>query len=637
MGNSERLLFIKAKFKYQLTDEPVFNQKLFLTAEDKFNSAMNFYNQSQLMKVNQVEIKSQLNKLDLLIEVQTSKLEIPYNKSEIQLLINQLLTSVDAFDKLPVIDSIYSKTKLAENLMQINEFQFIPSEKEGYLLKASSLLEQVLVTTERINDIRDKSYTLGIMSKVQAQLGNKFEQQKYLEQAAELAQSVEAWDIAYKWQSQLGFLYQQAGENEKADKAYQSAIESLDYTQSSVVASNPEFNFTFKEKIAPIYQQYIELLLSQKQADLHRVIRVLEKLKSAEIQTFIRCGKIPIFSLLTNETGKTLPPAIYLIKSRNIEVIVKDEKGFLYRNTVDINLVNKEITNLSNIINSGNFTDIKEDRIIRYTNALYNLLLSPVKQYLPDSGNLIFVIDSFFQNLPLSMLHDGKKYLIESYNISISTGSQFIPNSELNKDIKVLAGGISEVNPSFKSNIVTHIFQPLPEVKKEIESIKQIVPTSILLNKDFTQENLKNKFQNEVLKIVHLSTHGQFSSDPEQTFILSWDSLLNISAIKNMLENKRSIIDLLVLNACQTAKGDRNSLLGIAGITSQTGARSTLATLWVIESESTVKLMTEFYKSLKIGLPKAAALRKAQLALISDSKYSHPYYWAALVLVGSWV
>jgi CHAT domain-containing protein len=292
---------------------------------------------------------------------------------------------------------------------------------------------------------------------------------------------------------------------------------------------------------------------------------------------------------------------------------------------------------LGNIINSGNFSDIKEDRIIRYTNALYNLLLTPVKQYLPDSGNLIFVIDSFFQNLPLSMLHDGKRYLIESYNISISTGSQFIPNSELNKDIKVLAGGISEVNPSFKSSIITHIFQPLPEVKEEIESIKKIVPTSILLNKDFTQENLKNKFQNEVLKIVHLSTHGQFSSDPEQTFILSWDSPLNISAIKNILENKRSIIDLLVLSACQTAKGDKNSLLGIAGITSQTGARSTLATLWVIESESTVKLMTEFYKSLKIGLPKAAALRKAQLALISDSKYSHPYYWAALVLVGSWV
>ena len=101
-------------------------------------------------------------------------------------------------------------------------------------------------------------------------------------------------------------------------------------------------------------------------------------------------------------------------------------------------------------------------------------------------------------------------------------------------------------------------------------------------------------------------------------------------------QNSQSSIDLLVLSACQTAKGDRRSALGIAGLAAQSGARSTIATLWLVNSDSTVQLISKFYEGLKNGLPKAEALRQAQLSLLSSPKYSHPYYWAAFVLVGAW-
>lgn len=141
--------------------------------------------------------------------------------------------------------------------------------------------------------------------------------------------------------------------------------------------------------------------------------------------------------------------------------------------------------------------------------------------------------------------------------------------------------------------------------------------------------------------IVHLTTHAQFSSDPERTVILAYDKAINVLKFDRLLRNKTQAdadgIELLVLSACQTAKGNKKTALGIAGVAAQAGARSTLATLWLVDTDSTTQLMSEFYKELKNGVPKAEALRLAQLSLLSNPDYNHPYFWAAFVLVGSWL
>lgn len=48
-------------------------------------------------------------------------------------------------------------------------------------------------------------------------------------------------------------------------------------------------------------------------------------------------------------------------------------------------------------------------------------------------------------------------------------------------------------------------------------------------------------------------------------------------------------------------------------------------------------LMKEFYKELKDGKTKTEALRLAQLSLLSNPDYSHPYYWAGFLLIGGWL
>jgi CHAT domain-containing protein len=62
-----------------------------------------------------------------------------------------------------------------------------------------------------------------------------------------------------------------------------------------------------------------------------------------------------------------------------------------------------------------------------------------------------------------------------------------------------------------------------------------------------------------------------------------------------------------------------------------------LASLWLVEEASTAQLMNKFYQGLKNNLPKAEALRQAQLALLASPEYNHPYYWSSFILVGSWL
>ncbi len=139
---------------------------------------------------------------------------------------------------------------------------------------------------------------------------------------------------------------------------------------------------------------------------------------------------------------------------------------------------------------------------------------------------------------------------------------------------------------------------------------------------------------------MHLTTHGQFSSSREDTFLLAWDQIIDIQQIYQLVKRRTeqdASIELLVLSACETAKGDRKSALGIAGLATQAGARSTVASLWRVDASSTAVFMSQFYKNLAGGQSKAEALRSAQLSLLAAEDTHHPYYWAPFILVGSWL
>lgn len=645
IANTERSLYHQAKNKYQLTDEPGSKQNALVTAKLKLQSALNLYQDLSTARQSGTFLQAQINQLNLLLEIEKwshltkENAQAITTKQSLQLLVT-LLTEQVNFSQLSPIESVYIRLNLAESLIKIEEdeqLKQLMSSKKNLLLIALSNAKAALSLAQELDNKRAKSYALGTIGKICNSLGQEFESQKYLEQATGLAQSVQAVDIAYQWQWQLGRLYQRRNNFSKATKAYAAAINSLDQVRGNILSVNPEFQWEFKEKVESVYQEYMELLLSQKQADLKQVVTTQEKLKVAELEAFLQCSKLPRSSVIKNNSSD-LQPIIYLIKLKNrAEVIVRTQHGY-YHHTLNLQLLSNSMESLNNGFQNREITKIKADNLLVYSQNIYNLIFLPVKQYLPKTGNLIFALDTYFQNLPIGILHDGQKYLINDYSISIALGSDFLqtqPSKNSKLLSKVLIAGIYEKSPNFFNSLISPEFQSLPEVKIEIANIKKTAASALVLaNSAFTSNKFHQKIEENSFTVIHLSTHGQFSSDPEKTFLMAWDRLINVKELKFLIKNEHGI-DLLTLSACQTAKGDRRSALGIAGITVQAGAKSTLASLWLVETNSTALLMSYFYEGLNQGMTKAEALRQAQLKLMSNPKYSHPYFWSGFILVGN--
>jgi CHAT domain-containing protein len=268
---------------------------------------------------------------------------------------------------------------------------------------------------------------------------------------------------------------------------------------------------------------------------------------------------------------------------------------------------------------------------------VYNWLIRPAEADLQASGvkTLVFVLDGPLRNIPMAALNDGQQYLMEKYGIALTPGLELLASQPLARGtLKVLIAGLSEARQGFSA---------LPNVEVELKQIQSEVPGQELLNQQFTKTTIQNAIDAVPFPVVHLATHGQFSSKAEDTFILTWDGRINVNDLNNLLQRtdlrQSNPIELLVFSACETARGDNRAALGIAGVAVRAGARSTLATLWVVDDEATSALMVRFYKELTDAtVTKAEALRRAQQSILQDSKYrQQPFYWAPYVLVGNWL
>ncbi|NEQ88660.1 MAG: CHAT domain-containing protein, partial [Moorea sp. SIO2I5] len=269
---------------------------------------------------------------------------------------------------------------------------------------------------------------------------------------------------------------------------------------------------------------------------------------------------------------------------------------------------------------------------------IHDWLISPIETELAKSNirTLVFIPDGALRNIPMSVLHDGENYLVEKYRIAVAPSLQLIdPKANVRQNVSALTAGVTETRPH-RPNLA-----PLPGVKVELENIKAHVPSSILLNESFTESNFNTEVNTSAYEVLHLATHGQFSSVAEETFLLTWDEVINLNELNSMIsadQKQKNPIELLVLSACQTAAGDSRAALGLAGIAVRGGARSTLASLWSVSDRATSDLMTHFYQRLAKGnVTKAEALRQAQLELLQTEEFNHPFYWSAFILLGNWL
>lgn len=632
-----------------------------------------------------LRIQAQLNQLSLLIEEQ----RLPEARS----LSAQIQSQLDNLP--PSRTAVYARINLAQSVSKLS-----PSEVDI----AAKLLAKAIEQAKSLGDQRATAYALGNLGDLYEKTGQLNEAKNLTEEALVLAQTISAPDIAYRWQWQLGRLLKAQGNRKQAIAAYDSAVKTLKDLRSDLVSINPNVQFSFRESVEPVYREFVELLLQSdaNPDNLAQARDVIESLQLAELANFFREDCLTANPIKIDQIDQKAAVIYPIVLKDRLEVVLSLPNAPLrhYATPLPREQVENTFNELRQAIASSSLNPISRGEVegtqpeanspaetqspgtepnrgglgavareecrgtlgavplscqssptsqdyLPLAQQVYQWLIRPVEADLAKSElkTLVFVLDGPLLNLPMAVLHDGKEFLIEKYAIAYTPGLNLLDSKPLARGkISALKAGLSEPREiTLSSSTTPLLFSALPFVKQELETIQSNVAGQLLLNQDFTTATIQKEINSIPFPVVHLATHGQFSSNEKDTFILTWDDRLNVNQLNTLLRSREEIgrnpIELLVLSACQTAAGDRRAALGLAGVAVRAGARSTLATLWLVSDEGTAELMTRFYQELtNPTISKAEALRRAQVALLKNSRYQQkPEIWAPYVLVGNWL
>ncbi len=590
--------------------------------------------------------------------------------------------------------SIFMRLNLVDSILQ-SDFRLL-SAKE-----TAEFLGETLALAQSLDDYQSQAYVLGALGNVYGQQAqcysdtvptmsqetcpqssvNPEKEQDLLDQAETATQRAltiaeeSRADVArYRLQAQLGGILVKQGRTGDAIEIYQQAKDTLDLIRRDLIAANPDLRFSFRDEVEPLYRQLVELLLEEgndelPETNILQAQETIESLQVAELVDFFRADCVITDPIKINEIDQRAAVIYPIILDQRLEILLSlpDEQGNLrYTTTIDKATVNDTLDELRKALadvfaaqaSRRATIDVvpadpdeiaalqaQADSFLEPSQQLYDWLIRPLETKLEETQPdvLVFVLDGALRNVPMAALQNKQtgKYLIENYPIALTPGLQLLDSEPLQRqNVKALVAGLSELNPDSE---LSQNYNSLPNVETEVETIRDTVPgSSVLLNDNFLNTSFEQKLTRNSFPVVHLATHGEFSSDLDETFVVTWDDRINANQLSELLQvseiGKQQAVELLVLSACETAVGDNRAALGLAGIAVRSGARSTLASLWKVDDEGTSLLMQQFYKQLRdTSDTKAKILQQAQLSLIEDPQYKHPYYWSAFVLVGNWL
>lgn len=537
-----------------------------------------------------------------------------------------------------------------------------------------------------------------------ASIGRLYEQQQRFSEALELTQRAirqlqnqEAHDLLLDLEWQQGRLYQQLQQSSSALMAYQRAVDHIEAIRLDIPVEYHNGHSSFRETLEPIYLGFAELLLQQthamadgpeRQQQLRRVRDTVERLKQTELEDFLgdRC-------LIESRRGAALDKlaahtaVLYpIVFHDHLELLLGiDERWYPFR--VDVN--GKFLRHTTQMFaqalrfQQAHYQDLSQ--------RLYHWLINPLETILHNQNinTLIIVPDGVLRLINFATLQDGPQFVLEKYAVATVPALTLFDNTPLRNNGQTLIAGLSEPGPvvdklpiNALQNLVDnpsntpHLsltktatrglndvlrdfgnlsqleqtperhsqlakLLTLPGVKQEVQDISQQGKSTLLLNHAFTLQNFKQELLGNAYSVIHIASHGFFSSKADDSFLMTYDDLLKLDELENLLRSvtyRNHPVDLITLSACQTAAGDDRAPLGFSGVALKARAHSALGSLWPISDHAAQNLMSHFYQNLgQTGISKVEALRQAQLTLLHNPDFAHPFYWSPFMIIGNWL
>jgi CHAT domain-containing protein/tetratricopeptide (TPR) repeat protein len=374
----------------------------------------------------------------------------------------------------------------------------------------------------------------------------------------------------------------------------------------------------------------------------------------------------------TEEIAALMPDA----KSALLEYVVTDEKVYLFvstrkaeenQTTLDLKTYLLDIKQKDLIRDAERFRKLLATRNLDFSESargLYDLLIRPAQAQISGKTALVIVPDEVLWELPFQALQSAKnRFLLEDHAISYAPSLTVLREmiklrgrraDKRSNSLSLLAMGNpalgSKTSKPFKPTLTDDKLDPLPEAENEVKTLAKLygaARSKVYVGTEAREDRLKAQASN--FMILHLATHGilnDVSPMYSQIVLSQGDS----SGTEDGLLEAWEIIkldlraDLVVLSACETARGRVGAGEGVIGLTWAlfvAGSPTTVVGQWKVDSASTTQLMLEFHRNLKneinnekreIGT--ARALQQAAMKLLRSNEYRHPFYWAGFVVVG---
>jgi CHAT domain-containing protein len=260
-------------------------------------------------------------------------------------------------------------------------------------------------------------------------------------------------------------------------------------------------------------------------------------------------------------------------------------------------------------------------RARHYLGMLYSLLLQPIERRI-GARRMIVVPHRLLHYVPFHALYDGMSYVIERREVGYAPSASVLHSCHARPQPKLehaLLLGLAD--------------EQTPHVRDELATLSPLFPSAtLLLDEQATLAALRARVAGA--DVLHLACHGQFRPDnPLFSSLRLADGWLTVRDAYSLELH----CGLVALSACETGVGTvgpGDELIGLARGFFSAGAPSLLVSLWMVDDESTAALMTSFYTRLRAGDRPAAALRYAQIELLSE--HPHPFFWSPFVLLGRW-
>lgn len=297
-------------------------------------------------------------------------------------------------------------------------------------------------------------------------------------------------------------------------------------------------------------------------------------------------------------------------------------------------------------------------RIATAGRDLYELLIQPIENEISGAEVLLVIPDEILWRVPFAALVDRKnRYLAEQtafvYAPSLTAFAAIVesPRRRRSDTASLFAVGNPYLDTADRTAAASFYrsadLTPLPDAEDEVDALRILYDPKralVLKHEQATEARATTAMRDAA--VAHFATHAILDdANPMYSrLMLARDHHAQEDGWLEGWEIARLDLkaDLVVLSACDTARGRIGGGEGVVGLSWSffvAGARSTVATQWKVASTSTAQLMIAFHRALLTGpadsaTRKARALREAQLRALRDPHTRHPFYWAAFVLLG---